>query len=280
MGRRHSYKKNFMPPEQVSYWWPKILPELQNYHTKWQSQSSHPSLLCAQYLNIFFHHFYQKPISSHYTTNVKLAQLPTELDVWNKNLFRGVKAAVNRTLINWYLDLYPLELYFHIPEPLEVLKQQAQGKRCVSCLLTLPDQGYVLGDRDPWSFLIHDLIHADQFYFQNKSQKEQQLLCYLFLLGYQLEIWQPLWQSHPQAQPELEYIFSDMNSHPIHILKTLKSILVRYQYLDNWSTPLISKAPEMIQAWWLDFLDLNTKQESSLTHKNIMIHLQNSPSCR
>lgn len=280
MGRRQSYKKSFMPPADVEHWWHKVQPDLQTYTPEWLSEKRHPSLLCSQYLNLFFQHYFKNPIASHLKAGALCADLPSELPQelkpWNNYLFRGVKVAVNRTLLNWYQGHYPLELFFYVPEPLEVLTQQAQGKRCVSCILSLPREGYVHGDRDPWSFLIHDLLHADQFYFQNQSQKEQQLLCYLFLLGYQFQIWQPLWTMQPESQAQLEYVFSDMNSHPIHILKVLKSILIHYRYFEIWSEQFLSLAPNLIQHWWPEFIKLNTPEENSHSHRQLMLGLHKS----
>lgn len=277
MGRKNSYKKNFIPPEAVPFWWNKVNPEFECYLQNWKTQKLHPSLLCSQYLNTFLKKFYSKPISSHYKsariTNSVSHDLPKELLLWDQYLFRGVKAGVNRTLLSWFNGQYPLELFFYVPEPLEVLKQQALGKRCVSCILTLPTEHYVQGDRDPWSFLIHDLIHADQFYFQNSSLKEQQVLCYFFLECYQNQLWQPLWSANPDARSDFEYIFSDMNSHPVHMLKVLKSNLVRYNYLDKWSKECNSLISHLIQPWWHEFLKLNTTEENSNTHQELMMQL-------
>lgn len=72
---------------------------------------------------------------------------------------KGIPQAVNRTMINWGLGLWKIELLTYIPTPREVLRMQVQNTRCIT-LTTAPDEidKLVLSSRDPLSFVLHDLL--------------------------------------------------------------------------------------------------------------------------
>ena len=154
-------------------------------------------------------------------------RLPETLgDIFNQFALKSTPETVNRSLLSWSAGNYPLILMFYIPRPEEVLEQQKQGKRCVT-VLTKDLNRFVLGERDPLSFTMHDLIHADHFYFHNECY-EGQLSLYWFLdhcmkNGSFDELMQ-----NEDFKWELEYLISDMNAYAIHSLKCLKAALIHY----------------------------------------------------
>jgi len=80
-----------------------------------------------------------------------------------QRLYR-VSAAVARALIAW-ADGFPVELLESVPSPMQVLRLQANGCRCVSLL---QDDDLVVETptsphTDALSFALHDLCHLDKF---------------------------------------------------------------------------------------------------------------------
>ena len=280
MGRLNRYKKNHMAPHQVSFWEERLFSSYLSLIKQWQNKAISDSELCAQYLYLFYQEFLgSKMIGARgpeLFTDIQCCQSPY-LSFWNQQRVRGVKIAVNRSLLAWHLGLYPLQLFFTIPTPLEVLAQQAQGYRPVSLIFNSTSSShsdFALGQRDPWSFLVHDLIHADQFFFQNQMQQEQQILCHLFLELYHRQFWQHLWQRYPQAQSESEYLFSDMNAHPIHLLKVFKAILLRYQTWEDFLEVLPSLQHFRIKNAQQALMKLSTTEDHTHNHYQLLEALQ------
>jgi hypothetical protein len=147
-------------------------------------------------------------------------------DVFNLFSLRSTPQSVNRALIEWSNKNYLLDLSFNIPSPFDVLTQQSLGKRCVSLLYKKNwSSKYILGERDALSFLYHDLIHADHFYFQNNCF-ESQISFYGFLEKEKIFFTELI--KNPKFYHEFEYLIADMNAYPIHSLKCLKSAIIHY----------------------------------------------------
>ncbi len=195
-----------------------------------------PNLKIAHELN-----FPLKNIPLPLEENIKRRLPETIGELFNQFALRSTPEAVNRSLLSWSKGRYPLVLMFHIPQPAEVLAQQKVGKRCVTVVKTGLDK-FVLGERDPLSFTMHDLIHADHFYHDNECY-EGQISLYWFLdhclsQGLFTEL-----ITHPDFKWELEYLISDMNAYAIHALKCLKAALIHYhpekeKYFATWVSQL------------------------------------------
>jgi hypothetical protein len=83
---------------------------------------------------------------------------------------------VSESLVAWRLGRRPFVLLRHIPLPLEVLEQQACGKRVVTAfvtkkelelkhknLLSYMENGDLMHSRDSFEFVVHDLHHMEHF---------------------------------------------------------------------------------------------------------------------
>lgn len=120
---------------------------------------------------------------------------------------------------------YPIEIIQYVPTPEELLRFQLEEKRVLSfneAYDTWPTTLY--HGRDFLSFMIHDLIHADHF-FANASNRAGQLGFYRCV---QMILKQDALQTlllSPSFKEAFEYIISDMNSHPVHLFKTLHARL-------------------------------------------------------
>lgn len=170
-------------------------------------------------------------------------------DLFSGFALRSTPQTVNRSLLNWSLGTYGLDLMLRIPTPHEVLHQQKRGRRCVSVLAKGEQASkFILGERDALSFTMHDLIHADHFYHDNE--------CYQGQLGFYGLLDQCLCQGHfkelledEKFKWEFEYLISDMNAYAIHLMKCLKAAIIHYhpgkeEFFESWLTKLNLSAEE------------------------------------
>jgi hypothetical protein len=158
---------------------------------------------------------------------------------------KGIPLAVNRTMINWGLGLWKIELLTHIPSPRELLRLQVQNTRCVTLTTNHDDiHKLVLSARDPLSFVLHDLQHADHFFNQNESLKGQLGFYSLMEQVYDRPQLKQTLKENKKFKIEFEYVVSDMNAYVIHLFKCLKSAIIRAD--SDKSVPLF---PQLLE-WW------------------------------
>jgi hypothetical protein len=195
-------------------------------------------------------------------SRIKSGTPATALETFEHFVLRGLPLSVNRSLIGWSKGQYPLQLFFEVPSIDKVLALQSQGVRCVTVLLQEQELSqYVMQERDPVSFTLHDLIHADHF-FRDPRQAQVQIGFSRWLS----ELWahqslrDRLQESTKFAQ-QFEYACADMNSHGAHLVKYLKAIFCQNQQQDLL-LQLASQGPRSPN--FQSALDvLNTPNESS-----------------
>jgi hypothetical protein len=138
---------------------------------------------------------------------------------------KPVPEAAMSGLFHFFTGDYQLEVLNYEPSPNEVLEYQIQNKR----ILTFDNDATTwvhkkYGERDVLSFILHDLIHAE--HFLGDSQKRQsQIGFYKFtklILDNNL-VDQFLLSA--EFNKQFCYLISDMNSHIIHLLKTLRAVI-------------------------------------------------------
>jgi hypothetical protein len=152
----------------------------------------------------------------------------TGLDLFCRFNLKAIPEAINRAMIHWYLDLWNIELFNFIPIPRELLRLQVKNTRCIT-VITDPREidSFVLESRDPLSFLLHDLMHADQFFSQKESQKGQLGFYQLINSIYDRPEFRNLLKNDDNFKKEFEYVASDMNAYVIHLFKCLKSSILK-----------------------------------------------------
>jgi hypothetical protein len=191
----------------------------------------------------------------------RLKHIQTLGDLFNYFAFMSTPLSVNRSILNWSLNHYGLELMFRIPSPKEVLNQQKYGRRCVTIILdSQKSRKYILGERDALGFTMHDLIHADHFYHNNLSFEGQ--LGFYGLLDYCLS--ESHFDEHLQDlkfEQEFEYLISDMNAYAIHLLKCFKSALLHYH-----------KTGEAFFRDWIRKLNLTALEADALLKLNTSLY--------
>lgn len=190
---------------------------------------------------------------------------------------KGIPQAINRSLHAWANGLINLEVCYHIPSVRSLLKMQANGTRCVT-LITSPDElnSLILNARDPLSFVIHDLAHADQFFGKMDLISAQIGFFHAMDKAYKLKSVKILLNENKAFKKDFEYAAADMNGHVLFLFKFLKSA---YKRLNEW--PEFKSFYELIEFWQMnddEFLSakkLNGPEFSSNDEKNLIHFFEN-----
>jgi hypothetical protein len=118
---------------------------------------------------------------------------------------------------------YPVKVIYEIPEPEKLLSYQLQSERIISFNESFEKWPHeIYGGRDFLSFMIHDLIHADHF-FSNNNHRDGQLGFYRCIQKILTDPSLTRLLQNKDFKAGFEYIISDMNSHPVHLFKTLQA---------------------------------------------------------
>jgi hypothetical protein len=152
----------------------------------------------------------------------------TSLSLFSFYNLKAIPESINRTMINWIQGRWKIELMDYIPIPRELLALQVKNTRCVT-VITDPQQidSLVFNVRDPLSFVLHDLMHADQFFNQMESQKGQLGFYRLIHTIYDRTELRQLLKKDSDFKKEFEYVTTDMNAYVIHLFKCFKSSIHR-----------------------------------------------------
>lgn len=132
--------------------------------------------------------------------------------------YRSCPARAHKGYEIWCAQPHIIVLYESLPSAQELLDLQCEGQRVVS-LVTDPQQfTEEIHGRDPLSFLLHDLIHAYEF-FADPQLMQAQIQFYRGLrheLQTNFDLQNRL-VSDPIFAEKFEYLIADMNSHPAHL---------------------------------------------------------------
>lgn len=167
--------------------------------------------------------------------NAKLEKLKikTLFDLINSFNLHSVPYSARYTLVNWYMShKFDLVLFINkIPNSKDVLEMQANSKRCVSLIADQIDR-LVMNERDPLSFLLHDLVHAYKMFSNDYLFKGQVGFSRAVLKIYEdsnkkaMNILNTLSNTDESFSQDFDYLISDMNSHPKHLFHYFKAILI------------------------------------------------------
>lgn len=147
------------------------------------------------------------------------------LDFLSTVKIKPIPEAAMSGLFHFFTGDYKLEVLSYEPNPNEVLEYQIQNKRILTFdddTTTWIDKKY--GERDVLSFILHDLIHAEHF-LGDPQKRQSQIGFYKFtklILDNNL-VDQFLLST--EFNKQFCYLISDMNSHVVHLLKTLRAII-------------------------------------------------------
>lgn len=177
------------------------------------------------------------------------------IELFSTYNLKGIPDSINRTMINWYQGLWNIEMLEHIPTPRELLRLQVKNTRCITLITDVTQiDSMVLKSRDPLSFVLHDLMHADQFFSQHESLKGQLGFYKLVNDIYDRPEMKSLIASDSSFKKEFEYVASDMNAYVIHLFKCLKSSIYRTDALSS-HTDFFNQ----LLSWW----NMNEEEKNS-----------------
>lgn len=156
-------------------------------------------------------------------------------EFFNSTYFKNTKSNTNKALCLWYQNKFELLPMSYVPTPLEVLQLQTQNRRCISLLFKEEELTHTFDHgRNVLQFMLHDLEHAWQmFALPEITSLQVQLSKKLLALFEEGAV--DFLQEFPETKKNLDYIFSDMNTHPEHTLSSLKALVLSYFKLRNFN---------------------------------------------
>lgn len=196
----------------------------------------------------------------------------------------SVPQSARYSLANWYLEEnFKLVLFLNkIPTPRDVLEMQANAQRCVTVIYDRLDR-LVLGERDPLSFMLHDLVHAYKM-FHNEYLLKGQIgfsKAISILLNDEIgsRLINELNENDKEFAHQFDYLISDMNSHWKHLFHYFKATLInafktKYNRTTEQSN-LSGQSLEHFEKTFDTFLDILKMNESE---KNVARNILNESS--
>ena len=191
---------------------------------------------------------------------------------------KSIPASINRSMAKWYRTEWKIIRLERIPASKELLKMQVDNARCITTIVdhSQIDQ-LILGVRDPLSFVLHDLMHADQFFNQPEAIPGQLGFYRCVYSLYQKPELSELLKCDLQFKKEFEYVASDMNAYVIHLFKCFKSALLRTPDGENFFRNVLS--------WWnmsadeiRASLNLNTPHFNSIEEECLRLFFESKRS--
>ena len=173
--------------------------------------------------------------------------LLTLFDLINTFALHSVPHTARVALVNWYVHgiapsetecTYDLVLFVNrVPSALDVLRMQARSQRCVTLVGDAQRIGsLVMNERDPLSFLLHDLVHANKMFADEHLRRSQVGFCTAMLrlrtepAAAAAAAWTPwldeLLVGDEQFAADFDYLIADMNAHARHLLQYFKANLI------------------------------------------------------
>jgi len=147
------------------------------------------------------------------------------LDFINTVKIKPLPEVAHLAFVNIYTHIYPIKILSYEPTPLELLKLQSQGIRIITFQSDYSNWASTFyGQRDPLSFWLHDCIHAEHF-FSHPEHLQMQIGFYRFVCNAINAKTLETSNSSDSFRKAFDYLISDMNTHPLHLLKTFKAIL-------------------------------------------------------
>lgn len=137
-----------------------------------------------------------------------------------------IPLGIQRAIREWLRGQYPLHLRPSIPSPEEMLELQSVGRRCISVFIQAADLQALHSGKEAFEFLLHDLEHADKYFWSAELKTGQKQFFTELLTCWRQGLFNTLAATDQEFQRQLHYLMADMNSHPLHMIKYLKAVLL------------------------------------------------------
>lgn len=171
-------------------------------------------------------------------------------DVLRKNekpLWRGVPGPAREALSFWRANPERLTFSEDVFDPWDVVRLQCDGRRCVTVFTDR--QSWVepaTREKDPVAFLIHDLVHAQRF-FLGPIPLSQQIEASRAILRARSDGLLAGLETDERAG--LDYVISDMNTHPAHQVQGLAALELRRRKRERGVARLTSEDEREFTHW-------------------------------
>ncbi len=183
-------------------------------------------------------------------TRQRLKPVDNLVDLLHKFSLKSVRLDSQAGLLGFIDQSFALDLRHDIPTPREMLERQCEGKRFVTLLLDEKDQERRIGRfNGAFEFVMHDLEHANKFFGEPASHRGQ--VRFFNLLRQALPAFEP-WQADPLFVKDMDYLMSDMNSHPVHLFKYLKAVVLTSSLRVNENPTLDNLWTTVADLWQMD----------------------------
>lgn len=175
-----------------------------------------------------------------------LASLKDRIGLLEAFQLKGVREDSHQGLLGWLKGDFPLKARLDRPTPLVMLDLQCAGERCATLHLEPEEQFTAIGRHaGAYEFLLHDLEHAAKFFgstYQGQVQFFNQVRKAFYSGLFRR------WWTDSLFRTDFEYLISDMNSHPVHLMKYLKAIWLEALRREEGSG-------ESLESHWNDLLE-------------------------
>lgn len=203
---------------------------IEPYYLKWRAKEINDWQIVGFYWSLFLKVF--RP-NDHKVGSTKWAREYAQFESTEyiplKYRLRSCPEKAHRAFYHWQKNKIDLVVTELAPSSEFVLNLQCQGRRLVTLIFDQKQFVSEIEGRDPLSFLLHDLVHADHFFF-NEELKLKQIEFYRELRGELKSIeLTDLLKNQPSFEKKLNYLISDMNSHPEHLRAYFNHIRVEAQ---------------------------------------------------
>lgn len=177
--------------------------------------------------------------------------------------WKGIPERTQLALEKWEAGLWSIELFCRPLEPLEVLQQLESGKRGLTILHTAEAIGSLVEEKfDALGFIIHDLMHAYQFFHDPISNQGQRKFAKALLAWLnELQTQQPDSWKLLMNHEAFNYLMSDMNSHPTHLRLTLQHVCYQLN---------ISSLFESFSKYWTPMTEIVHPSENITKRESIL----------
>lgn len=148
-------------------------------------------------------------------------------DLFIKECLPGFSQHISVFFTGLQQQSWKVQILEYVPTPEEVLKFQQQGHRCISLLSsekTLAEE--LIDGKDPFKFALHDIEHAFHF-FKDESLRLGQIGFYKKMDSLIEKLARETFWQQTSFKKDFNYLISDMNSHCVHLTKTLHAILLK-----------------------------------------------------
>lgn len=157
-------------------------------------------------------------------TRGRLHQVADLAGLLERFMLKGVRGDSHMGLWGLVSGRYPLTLLHYVPTPAQMLERQCRGERYVTHLDNPGDLDRPIGRfGGSYEFLMHDLEHAHKFFGEPDLFSGQ--VAFFNLLKRSLPKFEK-WLIDPSFEKDFNYLKSDMNSHPVHLFKYIKAIVL------------------------------------------------------